>query len=183
MTKKIIDYYKMLKIEKDADTEIIEEKCKKACKKYDEETYPKENKIINDAYIILTDDEKRAKYDKLLEKAYEEDEEEDKLDYDSKKSKRQGKRKYSQGRGKGMGRGLGKGMGRGSSKGLTNTFKYASNIQKNSGSFSKILKTAMGASRSSPLMSGFNLLVGGAAAGYGVKKGRDYMAKRAGRNK
>lgn len=57
-----------------------------------------------------------------------------------------------------------------------------SDLEDNYGLISKLLKTSSGAMKGKSLMTGSNLILGGIMAGYGVKKGRDYMAKRGKRN-
>lgn len=57
-----------------------------------------------------------------------------------------------------------------------------SDLEDNYGLISKLLKTGSGAMKGKSLMTGSNLILGGIMAGYGVKKGRDYMAKRGKRN-
>ena len=57
-----------------------------------------------------------------------------------------------------------------------------SDLKSNSTTVSKVFKAGSGAMKGKTMFSGTNLLLGGVMAGYGVKKGRDYMAKR-GRNK
>lgn len=178
MVKRLINYYKVLKIEKDADTETIDKKCKQGLKKYDEENYPKEHQIIHDAQIILTDDEKREKYDKLLEAASEKEEKDEEIE----KPKFETKRMKGKMRGKGK-RGYGRGRsGRRNYSNMSNTFNTVSNIEKEYGTFSNIFQSVLGTAKSQPVMTGANLLLGGAIAGAGVKKGRDYMSKRGGRN-
>ena len=172
MVKCIINYYKVLKIEKDADKETIEKVCKKGLRKYDEENYPKEHQVIHDAYIILTDDEKREKYDALLEAASKKEEKEEQEEIEkpkikTNKMKRKGRRGY--GRGK---------SGRRNNKMMSNTFGNISGIEKEYGTFSKVFQSVLGTAKSQPLMTGANLLMGGAIAGAGVKKGKDFMSKR-----
>lgn len=170
MAKKIINYYKILKVKKDADTETIKRKCKLGLKKYDKENHPKENKILCNAYKILTDDKKRAKYDKLLEKQEEEKKEDEKIieKFESKKMKSHGKRRKRRGK-----------FGR-KNKNYSNALNYASNVEKEYGVVSKVFKGMIGNAKSQPLMTGANLLLGGAIAGAGVKKGRNFMSKRKG---
>ncbi len=47
---------------------------------------------------------------------------------------------------------------------------------------SKIFQTGTKAMKIKPLLTGTNIIVGGAMAGYGIKKGREYMAKRGKKN-
>lgn len=179
MVKHLINYYKVLKIEKDADTETIEKVCKQGLKKYDEENYPKEHNIIHDAYIILTDDEKREKYDKLLEAASKKEEEKEE---EIEKPKFETKKMKGKMRGKGK-RGYGRGKsGKNNFSNISNTFNTVSDIEKEYGVFSNIFQSVLGTAKSQPLRTGANLLLGGAIAGAGVKKGRNFMSKRGGRN-
>ena len=55
-------------------------------------------------------------------------------------------------------------------------------MEDNLGLISKLFKTGSGAMKGKSLMTGSNLILGGIMAGYGVKKGRDYMAKRGRKN-
>lgn len=47
---------------------------------------------------------------------------------------------------------------------------------------SKIFQTGTKAMKIKPLLTGTNIIVGGAMAAYGIKKGREYMAKRGKKN-
>lgn len=67
-------------------------------------------------------------------------------------------------------------------KNLTDTINTASDLKDNIGTISKLLKTGSGAMKGKSLITGSNLILGGVMAGYGVKKGRDYMAKRGRQN-
>lgn len=164
MAKKIFNYYKLLKVEKDADKETIEVICKHNLEKYDEEKYPKKHKLYHNAYEILTDDEKRAKYDKILESSEEEKEEKSTT-------------KKMKGKGKGRGKGR-KGKGRSGRKNnnLSNTLGYVSDIAGNN-QVSSILSTLVGSGKQSSLLSGASLLMGGAVAGKGIQKGMKAMSK------
>ncbi|RAP50227.1 MAG: hypothetical protein BZ138_06875 [Methanosphaera sp. rholeuAM270] len=168
MSKKITNYYKILKVEKDADKETIEVICKHNLEKYDEEKYPKKHKLYHNAYVILTDDEKREKYDKLLESS-----EEDKNEKITRKDMK------GKGRGRGSGR-KGKGMGRGRSgrknNNLSNTLGYVSDIAGNN-QVSSIVSTLLGTAKKSSLLTGASLLMGGAVAGKGIQKGMKAMSK------
>ena len=165
MAKKILNYYKILKVEKDADKETIEVICKHNLEKYDEEKYPKKHKIYHNAYVILTDDEKRAKYDKIIESSEEEKEE-----------KITTKKMMDNGRGRGKGR---KGKGRSGRKinNLSSTLGYVSDIAGNN-QISNILSTFLGTGKQSSLLTGASLLMGGAVAGKGIQKGMKSMSKR-----
>ena len=85
-------------------------------------------------------------------------------------------------RGKGK-RGYGRGRsGKRNFSNISNTFNTVSDIENEYGTFSNIFQSVLGTAKSQPLRTGANLLIGGAIAGAGVKKGRNYMSKRGGRN-
>lgn len=65
---------------------------------------------------------------------------------------------------------------------LNDAVNTVSDLEDNYGLISKLFKTGSGAMKGKSLMTGSNLILGGIMAGYGVKKGRDYMAKRGKRN-
>ncbi len=187
MAKKILNYYKILQVEKNADKETIEVICKHYLEKYGEEKYPKKHKIYHNAYEILTDDEKREKYDKLLESKKVENEEE-KIEtkmYNHKKSgkvrgksgkvktsgkSRRGRRYAQSGRGEMYGKS-------GKNNNISNAFNYVSDIENEYGAVSKIFKTLLGTAKSQPLLTGAGLLMGGAVAGKGIQKGRGLISK------
>ena len=65
------DYYKILGVDKNADKKTIQEAYRKLARKYHPDLNPgnkraeEKFKEINEAYEVLSDDSKRAKYDKL----------------------------------------------------------------------------------------------------------------------
>lgn len=69
------NYYKILEIDKDASKEVIEKAYKTLVKKYHPDLQPEDKKseaeekikLINEAYELLSDDEKRAQYNSQLE--------------------------------------------------------------------------------------------------------------------
>ena len=63
-------------------------------------------------------------------------------------------------------------------KNISDAVDIVSDLEDNYGVVSKLLKTGSGAMKGKTMFSGTNLIFGGLMAGYGVKKGRDYMAKR-----
>lgn len=68
------DYYAILEIEKNADYKTIKKKYRKLATKYHPDLNPNDKeaeekfKLINEAYAILSNNEKRAKYDAAYEK-------------------------------------------------------------------------------------------------------------------
>ena len=65
-----MNYYDILEVEEDADSESIKKAYKKLAKKYhpdlnpdNVELYEKKFKQINEAYHVLIDDDERRKYD------------------------------------------------------------------------------------------------------------------------
>lgn len=74
MVKYIRDYYKILRIKKTANQQSIKKAYKRAAKKYHPDVNNKQNtekkfKLIQEAYTVLSDKNKKAKYDKLYEEA------------------------------------------------------------------------------------------------------------------
>lgn len=63
-------------------------------------------------------------------------------------------------------------------KNISDAVDLVSDLKDNSDIFSKLFKAGSGAMKGKSMISGTNLIFGGLMAGYGVKKGRDYMAKR-----
>lgn len=61
---------------------------------------------------------------------------------------------------------------------ISDTVDLVSDLEDNFGIVSKLLKTGSGAMKGRAMFSGTHLIFGGLMAGYGIKKGRDYMAKR-----
>ncbi len=70
----MLDYYKILEVDRDASPEVIEKAHKALAMKYHPDRQPKENrriaeermKLINEAYEVLSDLEKRNAYDAEL---------------------------------------------------------------------------------------------------------------------
>lgn len=148
MVKYLPDYYKILNINPNADTDEIKEAYEISYSKYKAKKSSKTNnkmiKLINDAYVVLSDENKRRKYDNLRNNAIK-----------NKKSNKKNKNS------------------------VEDTFKVVNDVKDNYDLISKLFKTGSGAMKGKSLFTGTNLIIGGAMAGYGVKKGRDYMAKRA----
>lgn len=150
MVKYIPNYYQILGIATDANKKTIKKAYKRLSKKYGPESNVSKkaktyNKLINDAYIVLTDDKKRKKYDEILKKAKNDKKEKIKeLDIDTK--------------------------------------DVVKTVKDNYSTVSKLFKAGSKGMKGKSLLGGTKLLIGGAMAGYGIKKGRDYMANR-GRNK
>jgi curved DNA-binding protein CbpA len=74
MTQVIRDYYKILKVSPDADSEEIKKAYKKAAQRYHPDINKQENaekkfKLVNEAYEVLSNNEKRKKYDELRNRA------------------------------------------------------------------------------------------------------------------
>ncbi len=147
MVDYIIDYYAFLKVKPDADKKTIKRAYNRAMrnfdsrKKYSKRTQ-KKYEIIKEAYIILTDDEQRRKFDKVYFS----------IKTDNKPAKKDNK--------------------------IGDTVKFAKDMEDEYGVFSKLFKTAINAFKTQPLMATSNVIIGGAVAGYGIKRGRDYMAQR-----
>lgn len=148
MVKYLRDYYKILSINPAADKKTIKKAYKKAALKYHPDKNKSPNaenqfKLVQEAYIVLSDDKKRRNYDKLRQKVI-----------NNKKRPKSDKNN------------------------LSDAIEFVSDLEDNYGLFSKLFKTGSGAMKSKSMFSGTNLLLGGLMAGYGVKKGRDYMAGR-----
>ncbi len=74
MVKYIRDYYKILDVKSDSDKSEIKKAYKKAVVKYHPDVNNDENanekfNLIQEAYEVLSDENKRVKYDKLLNSA------------------------------------------------------------------------------------------------------------------
>ena len=71
------DYYEVLGVSRDADEETIKKAYKKLAKQYhpdlnpDSKTAESKFKEINEAYSVLSDDQKRAAYDRYGHAAFE----------------------------------------------------------------------------------------------------------------
>lgn len=183
MTKYIQDYYGILNVEADADNETIKEAYEYNMKKYHPDVNngakaQKKYELTKEAYEILSDGEKRKEYDILREKALanqkKKEEEKIKQDFDYDKSRKTSKQK---------GRSSFKTKGGSSFKGrrksnsnISGSFDVIKGLEKG-GSLSKVLGAGAKAGKSGSLFSLSKLIIGGAATVYGVKKGRDYMAR------
>lgn len=165
MVKYLPDYYSILNINETADKKTIKEAYTKSIIKYRSDSVKNSEqkcKYVKDAYLVLSDDKKRAKYDLLRKKAQENKKE--KKEYEDKKE---------------------------SKEDLDKIKDLLSDMNKKSGRNSKIFGTSAKAMKGKSLFgggskllmgNGMKLLIGGAIAGYGAKKGRDYIQKRQGKN-
>ena len=185
MTKYIQDYYGILNVESDADNDTIKEAYECNMKKYHPDVNngakaKKRYELSQEAYDVLSDGDKRKEYDKLRERAIENQmkkEEEEKatqdFDYDSsrKSSSKSGRRSGGRGRGSSAFK-----TGDRSKGGLNSSFDLVNNIGK-SGNISKIIGAGAKAGKSGSVFSLSKIILGGAATAYGVKKGRDYVNK------
>lgn len=154
MVKYIRDYYKILGINQYADKKTIKKAYKKAALKY----HPDKNHRAN-----------AEKQFKLVKEAYI-------VLIDDKKRKN-----YDKLRNAAL-KNNNKKSKKNNSKNIKDAIDFASDLEDNYGIISKLFKTGSGAMKGKGLFSGTNLLLGGVMAGYGVKKGRDYMAKRGRKN-
>jgi|GEM_PF-1956134 len=149
MTKYIKNYYKILKVDRYANQKTIKESYKKLTLKYhpdvnDNKEDQKKYLSIQEAYTVLSDADKRIKYDELYDKA---------ISYN--KSGKKGKN-YQE----------------------NNTINLLKDIEDNFGIANKGANLLFGSLKSQPLLSGTKLLLGGAAAGIGVNRGRKYLKNR-----
>ena len=177
MTKYIQDYYGILGVEPDADNKTIKDAYECNIKKY----HPNVNngakaqrkyELSKEAYEVLSDADKRKKYDVLRQKAIanqkkKEEEEKAKQDFDYKKSAKNSKSSF-----KGKKKSAFKGRGRSKSS----AFDLLGSVGK-SGNIGKAVSLGSKAGKASPLLSLSKVIVGGTAAAYGVKKGRDYISR------
>ncbi|RAP51382.1 MAG: hypothetical protein BZ133_03130 [Methanosphaera sp. SHI613] len=180
MTKYIQDYYGILNVKADADNKTIKEAYECNMKKYHPDVNngakaQRKYELSQEAYDVLSDDEKRKEYDILREKALanqkkKEEEEKAKRDFDYERS---GKSSSKRGKGNFKGRGRSGFKPRGKSR---NSFDILSSLEKG-GNISKIVGAGAKAGKSGSLLSLSKIIIGGAATAYGVKKGRDYMAR------
>ena len=182
MTKYIQDYYGILNIEADADNKTIKEAYECNMKKYHPDVNngakaQRKYELSQEAYDVLSDGDKRKEYDKLRERAIanqkkkEEEKEKQSIDIDNfKKSSKKGKSNFISKGKSGM-----KGRGR-SSNNLNNAFDLVNNLG-GSKSVGKMVGLGGKSASASPLLSVSKVLLGGATAAYGVKKGRDYINK------
>lgn len=148
MTKYIRDYYKILRIKRNANQKTIKRAYKRALLKYDSgkgnvKNAEKKLKLIKEAYKVLSDENKRAKYDELYEQAS-----------NNKKN---------------------------NNSNLNDTFKTVKDVHENYDLVSKGLNTIFKSIKSQPLLTGSKILIGGAAAGYGYKRGKNIINKRKGK--
>ena len=149
ITKYIKNYYKILKVDRYANQKTIKESYKKLTLKYhpdvnDNKEDQKKYLSIQEAYTVLSDADKRIKYDELYDKA---------ISYN--KSGKKGKN-YQE----------------------NNTINLLKDIEDNFGIANKGANLLFGSLKSQPLLSGTKLLLGGAAAGIGVNRGRKYLKNR-----
>ena len=148
MVKYVPDYYKILKINTNANKKTIKQAYKRLSKKYSPENNKsnrsqKMYKLIQDAYIVLSDDKKRKKYDKILNNT------------NNKSEKKVNVKKAA---------------------------NLASDIKDNYDLISRLFNFGTNAMKGKGLLTGTNIIIGSAMAGYGIKKGRDYMANRKRKN-
>lgn len=152
MVKYVPDYYKVLDINSDADETDIKKAYKSSLRKYEQKKTSKVKnkkmiKLINDAYIVLSDDKKRRKYDKLRSELI--------------KNKKANNQKNN----------------------IENTLKVVNDVKDNYDLISKLFKVGSGTMKGKSIFTGTNIIIGGAMAGYGIKKGKDYMANRGKKNR
>ncbi|RAP46090.1 MAG: hypothetical protein BZ136_07910 [Methanosphaera sp. rholeuAM74] len=146
MLKYIPDYYAFLEIDEDADKKTIKKSYMAAISQVKADG--KKYKYINDAYTVLSDDKKRAKYDKLRQDTLNK----------NKKSKNINRKDYQE------------------LKDVTSDIKDKYDL------VSKLFNTSSKIMKGRPFIMGAEMIAGGVMAGYGVKKGREYMQRRRGRN-
>jgi DnaJ-class molecular chaperone len=151
MVKYLRDYYKILGINPFADKKTIKKAYKKAALKY----HPDKNNNPN-----------AEKKFKLVKEAYivliddKKRNNYDKLRSAAIKNKNEKQKKKN------------------NKKSISDAVDLVSDLEDNVGVVSKLFKTGSGAMKGKAMISGSNLIFGGLMAGYGIKKGRDYMAKR-----
>ena len=148
MKKYIKNYYKILKVDRYANQKTIKKAYKKLTLNYhpdvnNNEEDEKKFLSIKEAYSVLSDPDKRIKYDKIYDKIQE-----NKLK--QKKEKKNHK---------------------------NDTLNLFKDIEDNFGIASKGGKILSGSLKSQTLSMGTKLLLGGAAAGIGVNRGRKYLKK------
>lgn len=153
MTKYIKNYYNVLKVDRYADQKTIKQAYKKLTLKYhpdltDDKKDKKKFLTIQEAYDVLSDPDKRIKYDELYDKAY----------HNRKINKKVKKHE-------------------------NNTINLVKDIEDNFGIVSKGANMLFGSIKSQPLLTGSKLLIGGAAAGVGVNRGRKFLKNRGKRMK
>lgn len=146
MVKYIPDYYAFLDIDEDADKKTIEKSYGTAISQV--KSGGKKYKYIVDAYLVLSDDRKRAKYDKLRRDALN----------NNKKSKNMNRKDYKE------------------------LMDVTSDIKDKYDLVSKLFNTSSKIMKGQPFIRGVEMMAGGVMAGYGVKKGREYMQRRRRRN-
>jgi DnaJ-class molecular chaperone len=150
MTKYIKNYYNILKVDRYADQKTIKESYKKLTLKYhpdvnDNKEDQKKYLSIQEAYSVLSDADKRIKYDELYDKAIS----------NNNKRRKNGKKNHN-----------------------NDTINLLKDIEDNFGIANKGANLLFGSLKSQPLLSGTKLLLGGAAAGVGVNRGRKYLKNR-----
>lgn len=154
MVKYLRDYYKILGINPFADKKTIKKAYKKAALKYHQD----KNNYTN-----------AKKQFKLVKEAYivliddNKRNNYDKLRSAAIKNRNNKKNKKS-------------------NMNISDAVDMVSDIEDNYGVISRLFKTGSGAMKGKAMFSGSNLIFGGLMAGYGIKKGRDYMAKRRRKN-
>lgn len=151
MTKYIKNYYKILKVDRYADQKSIKQAYKKLTLKYhpdvdDNKENEKKFLSVQEAYEVLSDPDKRIKYDKLYDKAY-----------NNITTNKKGRKNH---------------------KKNNNTVNFIKDMEDKYGIASKGFDLLLGSAKSQPLLTGPKLLLGGAAAGVGVSKGRKYFKNR-----
>ena len=146
MVKYIPDYYAFLDINEYTDKKTIKKSYRTAISRVTAAS--KKYKYINDAYIVLSDDRKRAKYDKLRQDALN----------GNKESKKMNGKDYNE------------------------LMDVTSDIKDKYDLVSKLFNTSSKIMKGGPFIRGAEMVAGGVMAGYGVKKGREYMQRRRGRN-
>lgn len=172
MVKYILDYYGILNIDETANKKTIEKAYKRAIVKYKSKSGEMDKqkcKYVKDAYLVLSDDERRAKYDLLRKQAKMNSKDKKSDDYDDVKENADKIKDILSDMNKRSGRG---------SKFVSSSAK-AMKGKSMMGGGSKLLS---GTGSKMLFGNGAKLLVGGAIAGYGAKKGRDFIRGR-GKNK
>lgn len=144
MTKYIKNYYKILKVDRYADQKTIKQAYKKLTLNYKQDiNYSKKDEkkclLIKEAYSVLSDPDKRIKYDKL---------------YDNGLRKKKEKNNHK-----------------------NNKINLSKDIENKFGMASKGANLLFGSLKSQPFSIGSKLILGGAAAGIGINRGRKYFKK------